>query len=58
MQDIDLNKVTVKELDFTASYQLKCSREDSVEGLVFWFDTYFTPCHKQVVLSTSFYLFY
>ena len=55
LKDIDLNIIKKEELDFTCNYQITNNRSDSVEGFITWFDTYFTPCHLPVVLSTSLY---
>eukprot|EP01015_Nassula_variabilis_P017014 TRINITY_DN2646_c0_g1_i3.p1 TRINITY_DN2646_c0_g1~~TRINITY_DN2646_c0_g1_i3.p1 ORF type:complete len:241 (+),score=28.12 TRINITY_DN2646_c0_g1_i3:66-788(+) len=51
--NIDIMKVTVKELDFAHEYQLTINRKDYVHGLVSWFDVYFTQSKIPIKLSTS-----
>ena len=49
--DIDLNTVTVKELDFEGHFKLRFKRKDVAHYLVTWFDTFFP--NDSAVLSTS-----
>lgn len=51
--DIDLYKVQVKDLCFSNKYELNIIKDDTVYGIVCWFDAYFSKLKKQVLLSTS-----
>lgn len=51
--DIDLYKVKKEELDFSSSYEVKINRNDTVSGLVSWFDIYFDKLPNKVEFSTS-----
>jgi protein arginine N-methyltransferase 3 len=41
--EIDIAKITVQELDFTASFKLKVEKEEALNGWTIWFDTFFLP---------------
>jgi protein arginine N-methyltransferase 1 len=51
--EIDLYTVTKEQLDFTASYELTMFRNDTVHGLMAWFDIYFDKLPKKVEFTTS-----
>ena len=51
IMDIDLNKVTVAELDFESGFTLRFKRKDFGHYLVTWFDTFFP--NDSAVLSTA-----
>ena len=53
--DIDLYTVKVSDLDFTSKFELKINKNDTIDGLVCWFDAHFSKLKNQVVLSTSIY---
>lgn len=42
--DLDLGRITVDQLDFTASYSTTLTRDvESLDAFTIWFDTYFLP---------------
>lgn len=49
----DLYKVTVADLAFHRSYELKARRSDFVHALIAWFDIEFAACHKPIRFSTG-----
>lgn len=49
----DLEKVTIKELDFSKQFRIKASRQGTIHGLVLWFDSLFTHGTEVINLSTS-----
>ena len=51
--EIDLYTVTKEQLDFTAAYELTFTRNDTIHGLVAWFDIYFEKLPNKVFFSTS-----
>ncbi len=53
IMEIDLYTVTKEELDFSASYELTFFRNDTVHGLISWFDIYFDKLPNKVHFTTS-----
>lgn len=51
--EFDLNTVQVKDLEFTATYKLKMKRDDSIHGIVTWFDIVFGGMKNEVRFSTG-----
>ena len=51
--DVDLEKVTLPELNFEEQFQLNIDTEGGLYGFVTWFDCDFSHGHKKIVLSTS-----
>lgn len=51
--EIDLYTCTTKDLDFSSSYELKVSRDDTFSGIIGWFDCTFSKLNKKFELSTS-----
>ena len=51
--EFDLYKVQVKDLEFTSTYELKIKREDSIHGIVTWFDIVFGNMKNEVRFSTG-----
>lgn len=51
--EIDLNTVKVEDLDFASSYELTFTRNDTLSGIIGWFDCVFSNLTNEVVLSTS-----
>lgn len=54
--EIDLYTCKKEDLDFTASYELTFSRNDTLSGLICWFETPFSKLPNPANLSTSPYL--
>lgn len=50
--DLDLQTVSVQELEFSSKYRLRVNRDDKIQGLVAWFDTYFSYGNEEIRLST------
>ncbi len=53
IMDIDLYTVTKEQLDFSAAYELSFFRNDTVHGVMAWFDIYFDKLPNKVDFSTS-----
>lgn len=51
--DIDLYKITTKELDFMAGYEIEFKFDDCFNGLVSWFNVSFNKVQNKVVLPTG-----
>lgn len=51
--EIDLYTVKKADLDFKASFELICKRNDYMQALVTFFTVEFTKCHKKLGFSTS-----
>jgi protein arginine N-methyltransferase 1 len=51
--DIDLEKVSLSELDFNSEVTLQIEIEGIIHGFVSWFDCFFSHGSKKIVLSTS-----
>lgn len=51
--EVDLNKVTVAELQFSNKYEIKMMRDDHIHGLVTWFDIEFGNMKNVVKFSTG-----
>lgn len=52
--EIDIAKVTVKELDFTASFETKLTKEiASLDAFAIWFDTFFLLPGRNIDLKTA-----
>ena len=51
--DIDLYKITPKELDFMSGYEIQFNDDDCFNGLVFWFNVSFNKVPNKVVLPTG-----
>lgn len=51
--ELDLCTMNPKEVEFVASYQLKCNHRDTVHGLISWWDAGFSNLEKPQLLSTS-----
>lgn len=51
--EIDLYTVKKSDLDFKASFELLCKRNDYLQALVTFFTVEFTKCHKKLGFSTS-----
>lgn len=51
--DVDLEKVTVGELDFNSSFKLNVEIDGIIHGFVSWFDCDFSHGGKKITLSTS-----
>jgi protein arginine N-methyltransferase 1 len=51
--EIDLYTVKKEELDFSSSYELTFIRNDTVHGLIAWFDIYFDKLPNKVEFTTS-----
>lgn len=51
--DIDLQKVTIAELDFNSQFKLKIEIDGKIHGFVSWFDCDFSHGSSKIVLSTS-----
>jgi len=50
---IDLYKVQVKDLDFSANFTLKVKHDDYVHAFVSFFDCVFSKCHTRVMFTTA-----
>lgn len=53
IMEIDLYTVKKEDLDFTAAYELTFFRNDTVHGLISWFDIYFDKVPNKVEFTTS-----
>ena len=51
--EVDLEKVTVQELDYIRDFKLEIFYEGKMHGVVSWFDCYFDHGSKSICLSTS-----
>lgn len=51
--ELDLYTVTKEELDFSSNYEVVMNRNDTVSGLVTWFDIYFDKLPNKIEFSTS-----
>ena len=51
--DINLEKVTVAELDFCNTYKIKAKKTQFLNNLVVWFDCFFSHGKKPIKLTTS-----
>ena len=51
--DIDLQKVSVGELDFNSLFKLKIEMDSLIHGFVTWFDCEFSRGENKITLSTS-----
>jgi protein arginine N-methyltransferase 1 len=51
--EIDIYTVRKEDLDFSNSYELTFFRNDTVHGLMAWFDIYFDKLPNKVEFSTS-----
>mmetsp|Transcript_35054 Transcript_35054/g.34734 ORF Transcript_35054/g.34734 Transcript_35054/m.34734 type:complete len:124 (-) Transcript_35054:50-421(-) len=51
--EFDLNTVQVKDLEFSSKYSVKMKREDSIHGIVTWFDIVFGGMKNEVRFSTG-----
>jgi protein arginine N-methyltransferase 1 len=51
--EIDLYKVQLKDLDFVRKYEVKSIANNTVDGLVCWFDAVFSHLENPITLSTS-----
>lgn len=53
IKELDLYTITKEDLDFSSSYELTFTRNDTFSGLITWFDCTFSKLPNQVELSTS-----
>lgn len=53
LKDIDLNTVTVEELNFSCPFSISSRRNDYVHAFVAYFTVEFSPCHKRTGFSTG-----
>ena len=51
--ELDLYTATVGDLDFSSSYELSVLRNDTVHGLLTWFDIFFDKLPNKVRFSTG-----
>jgi protein arginine N-methyltransferase 1 len=51
--ELDLNTMTLLDLDFISTYRLQFHHNSQLDGLVAWFEVNFSACHKPLILSTS-----
>lgn len=51
--EIDLYTVKKEDLDFSSNYELTFFRNDTVHGLIVWFDIYFDKVPNKVEFTTS-----
>lgn len=51
--EIDLYTVKKEDLDFSASYELTFFRQDTLHGLISWFDIYFDKLPNKVHFTTD-----
>lgn len=51
--DVDLQTCTVKDLDFSSKYKIAALDNTYVNGLVAWFDCFFSFGKRRVKLTTS-----
>jgi len=50
---VDIHKVKLEELAWTAQFSLKASRNDYIHAFVVYFDIEFSKCHKPIRFSTG-----
>ena len=50
---LDLQTCTKEDLDFASSYTITPSQNTYVNGLVIWFDNFFSFGSSKVILTTS-----
>jgi len=50
---VDINTVTVDDLEFAAPFKIEATRQDHIHAFVAFFDITFGACHKPVYFSTS-----
>ena len=53
IQEIDLQTVSVAELDFRVEFKLRATKHGYVHGIALWFDSLFTHGNSTINLSTS-----
>jgi type I protein arginine methyltransferase len=53
IMEIDIYTVKKEELDFSSSYELTFSRNDSFSGIISWFDIVFDRLTNKVEFTTS-----
>lgn len=53
IKHIDLTTAKKEDLDFTAAFELKATRNDYVHAFLAWFDVSFDCTHKKVQFSTG-----
>jgi protein arginine N-methyltransferase 1 len=53
IMEIDLYTVKKEDLDFSAKYELTFNRQDTLHGLMAWFDIYFDKVPNKVEFTTS-----
>jgi len=51
--EVDLNTVTKEELDFSNHYEIKMMNDDTIHGIVTWFDIVFSNLPREVKFSTG-----
>ena len=51
--EIDLYTVTKEQLDFSSSYEFTFFRNDTVHGIISWFDIYFDKLPNKVYFTTG-----
>ena len=51
--ELDLQTVSIPELDFACDFTLRCTKKGYVHGLCLWFDSLFTHGKETVNLTTS-----
>jgi len=51
--EIDLYTVKKEELNFASNYEITFLREDTVHGIISWFDIYFDKLPNKVEFTTS-----
>lgn len=51
--DIDLNTVTIEELDFSKPYSVNVNRDDKVHGVCTWFDIEFGGVNVKDIVRFS-----
>jgi protein arginine N-methyltransferase 1 len=51
--EIDLYTVQKEDLDFSSNYELTFFRNDTVHGIVAWFDVYFDKLPNKVEFTTN-----
>jgi protein arginine N-methyltransferase 1 len=51
--EVDLYTCTKEDLDFSSSYELTFFRNDTVHGLISWFDIYFDKLPNKVKFTTD-----
>ena len=51
--EIDLYTVTKEDLEFSSMYEIEMTRDDSIHGIVTWFDIFFGNMAHEVKFSTG-----